>query len=236
VSEQHAPPPPLEAALAALPLFADAPVHARDAFARQGRLQRYRPGTVMFLQGDPADAVYCILSGRVEITTTAADGRVRLVAMVTPGDLLGELAVLGGMARSGSAICVADTTAWAVDSQQFRRYLTDHPPVALTLLSSLSRLVITQNGLVDDMLFLDLRGRVAKRLLGLAAKSSDGPPTSGTVIDWGLPQTDLAYLCGGTRANVSRVLSEFGRRRLIERAGRQYILRDVDALRRLAGL
>jgi len=86
------------------------------------------------------------------------------------------------------------------------------------------------------MLFLDLRGRVAKRLLGLAAKSSDGPPTSGTVIDWGLPQTDLAYLCGGTRANVSRVLSEFGRRQLIERAGRQYILRDVDALRRLAGL
>jgi len=77
---------------------------------------------------------------------------------------------------------------------------------------------------------------VAKRLLGLAAKSSDGPPTSGTVIDRGLPQTDLAYLCGGTRANVSRVLSEFGRRQLIERAGRQYILRDVDALRRLAGL
>jgi CRP/FNR family transcriptional regulator, cyclic AMP receptor protein len=236
VSEQRAPPPPLEAALAALPLLAGVPAQARDAFARQGRLQRYRPGTVMFLQGDPADAVYCILSGRVEITTTAADGRVRLVAMVTPGDLLGELAVLGGMARSGSALCVADTTAWAVDGQQFRRYLTDHPPVALTLLSSLSRLVITQNGLVDDMLFLDLRGRVAKRLLGLAAKSSDGPPTSGTVIDWGLPQTDLAYLCGGTRANVSRVLSEFGRRRLIERAGRQYILRDIDALRRLAGL
>jgi CRP/FNR family cyclic AMP-dependent transcriptional regulator len=125
--------------------------------------------------------------------------------MVSSGDLLGELAVLGGMPRSGSAICVADTTAWAVDGQQFPRFLTDHPPVALALLSALSRLVVSQSGLVDDMLFLDLRGRVAKRLLGLATKSWDAPPTDGTVLDWGLSQADLAYLCGGTRANVRRV-------------------------------
>jgi hypothetical protein len=122
---------------------------------------------------------------------------------------------------------VTDTTAWAVDGQQFLRFLTAHPPMALALLSSLSRLVITQNGLVDDMLFLDLKGRVAKRLLELATTSWHAPPGDGTVVDWGLPQADLAYLCGGTRANVSRVLSEFGRRGLIERSGRQYILRNV---------
>jgi CRP-like cAMP-binding protein len=63
-----------------------------------------------------------------------------------------------------------------------------------------------------------------------------GSGRDGTVIDWGLPQTDLAHLCGDTRANVSRVLAEFGRRQLIQRSGRQYILRDVNTLRRLAGL
>jgi CRP-like cAMP-binding protein len=131
---------------------------------------------------------------------------------------------------------VADTTAWVVSGQGFRRFVTDHPPVGLALLSSLARLVIAQNGVVDDVLFLDLRGRVAKRLLGLATKSEDSLPADGTVINWGLPQADLAYLCGGTRANVSRVLAEFGRRRLIERAGRQYTLRDVKTLRRLAGI
>jgi CRP/FNR family transcriptional regulator, cyclic AMP receptor protein len=73
----------------------------------------------------------------VEITTTAADGRVRLLVMVA-GDLLGELAALGDMPRSGSAICVADTTAWAVDGQRFRRFVYQHPPVALALLSSLT--------------------------------------------------------------------------------------------------
>jgi CRP/FNR family transcriptional regulator, cyclic AMP receptor protein len=235
LSEQSAAASP-EAALAALPLFDGVHPEVRASFAGQGRLHRYRAGTVVFVQGDPPDAVYCLLSGRVEVTSTAVDGRVRLLAMVTSGDLLGELAVLGGMQRSGSATCVADTTAWAVDGQRFLRFLADHPPVALALLSSLARLVIAQNGLVDDMLFLDLRGRVAKRLLGLATKSSNAPPADGTIVDWGLPQADLAYLCGGTRANVSRVLAEFGRRELIRRSGRQYILRDVNTLRRLAGL
>jgi CRP/FNR family cyclic AMP-dependent transcriptional regulator len=236
MAEQAVPSPSPEAALAALPLFANLPAEVHIALARQGRLQRYRAGTVMFLQGDPPDAVYCILAGRVKITTTAADGRIRLVAILGCGDLLGELDVLGEMDRSGSAVCVADTAAWVVDGQRFRRFLTDHPPVVLALLSSLSRLVIAQNGAVDDMLFLDLRGRVAKRLLGLADRSLNAPPADGSVIDWGLPQADLAYLCGGTRANVSRVLAEFGRRRLVERVGRQYILRDVATLRRLAGI
>jgi CRP/FNR family transcriptional regulator, cyclic AMP receptor protein len=223
-------------AFAELPLLRGVPADARASFARQGRLHRYRVGTVMFLQGDPSDEVFCILSGRVEITSAAPDGRLRLLALVAPGDLLGELGVLGGTPRSGTAICVADTVAWAVDARPFLRFLADNPSVSLALLATLSRFVVAQNGLVEDMLFLDLKGRVAKRLLGLATRSWNDPPVDGAVVEWGLPQTDLADLCGGTRANVSRVLSELGRRGLVERSGRRYILRDVHTLRRLAGL
>src|SRR4029453_15868669 len=140
---------PAKKAIAALPLFSGVSPEAGAAFAGQGQLHRCRAGTVMFVQGDPPEAVYCLLSGRVETPTTAADGRVRLLAMVAAGDLVGELAVLGDMPRSGSAICVADTTAWAVDGQRFRRFVDHHPPVALALLSSLSPLGVPQNRLVD---------------------------------------------------------------------------------------
>jgi CRP/FNR family transcriptional regulator, cyclic AMP receptor protein len=116
---QPAPSPSPEAAFAALPLFGGVPPEIRASFARQGRLHRYRAGTIMFLQGDPPDTVYCVLSGRVEITKTAADGRVRILAIVAPGELLGELAVLGATGRSGSAICVTDTTAWLLMASSF---------------------------------------------------------------------------------------------------------------------
>ena len=80
--EQPQAPSP-EVALAALPLFSGVSPQVGASFADQGRLHRYRAGTVMFVQGDPPDAVYCILTGRVEVTTTTADGRVRVVAMVS---------------------------------------------------------------------------------------------------------------------------------------------------------
>jgi hypothetical protein len=171
-----------EAAFAALPLFGGVPPEVCASFAHQGRLHRYRAGTIMFLQGDPPDAVYCVLSGRVEITTTAADGRVRILAMVAPGELLGELAVLGAMGRSGSAICVTDTTAWAVDGQQFLRFLTAHPPVALALLSSLSRLVITQNGLVETC--SSLISRVGWRNGCLSWQPRPGMPHRAMAPSW----------------------------------------------------
>jgi CRP/FNR family transcriptional regulator/CRP/FNR family cyclic AMP-dependent transcriptional regulator len=223
-------------ALAALPLFAGVPSEARAAFADQWRRHGYRAGTVLFLQGDPPDDVCCILSGRTEITSATADGRARLLAIAAPGDLLGELGVLGGMPRSGTATCVSDTMAWMVDGRRFVRFLSDQPAAALALLSVLARQVVTQDGLVDDLLFLDLKGRVAKRLLGLATSSWEQPPANGAVVDWGLPQADLASLCGGTRASVNRVLADLDRRGLITHSQRRYVLRDVDRLRRLAGL
>jgi CRP/FNR family transcriptional regulator, cyclic AMP receptor protein len=236
LAEPPAPTSSPASALAALPLFGGVPSEARTAFADQGRRHGYRAGTVLFLQGDPPDDVYCILSGRIEITSAAADGRTRLLAIAAPGDLLGELGVLGRMPRSGTATCVTDTTAWVVEGQRFVRFLTDQPSAALALLSILARQVVTQDGLVDDLLFLDLKGRVAKRLLGLATSSWERPPADGAVVDWGLPQADLASLCGGTRASVNRVLADLDRRGLIARSHRQYVLRDVERLRRLAGL
>jgi CRP/FNR family transcriptional regulator, cyclic AMP receptor protein len=225
-----------EEALVRIPLFAGVPSQELRAFARQGRLHRFRAGTVLMAQGDPADEVFCVLSGRIEVTSVTADGGVQLLAVVAPGDLLGELGVLGGMSRAGTAECIADTSVWAIGGELFKGFLVDQPSVALALLSSLARLVVAQDHLVEDVLFLDLKGRVAKRLLGLATTSWDRLPADGTTVEWGLPQTDLAHLCGGTRSNVSRVVSELRRRGVLDRSGRRYILRDVAALRRLAGL
>ncbi len=64
---------------------------------------------------------------------------------------------------------------------------------------------------MDDLLFLDLKGRVAKRLLQMATPSLDDLPEDGTAIP-AVTHADLASLCGGSRENVTRVLSEFQRR------------------------
>jgi CRP-like cAMP-binding protein len=87
------------------------------------------------------------------------------------------------------------------------------------------------------LLFLDLKGRVSKRLLLLAGVGPDAPRPAPDAVPTtrDISQADLAALCGGSRENVNRVLSELQRRGMVERRGRRYALTDVPALRRLAG-
>jgi CRP-like cAMP-binding protein len=77
---------------------------------------------------------------------------------------------------------------------------------------------------------------VAKRLLGLVSPSLDDPPEDGAVVPSVVTHADLAALAGGSRENVTRILSELQRRGFVKRDGRRYVLVDIDGLRRLAGL
>ena len=77
---------------------------------------------------------------------------------------------------------------------------------------------------------------VAKRLVQLVSPSLDELPPDGTVLPSVVTHADLASLCGGSRENVTRILSEFQRRGLVERTGHRYVLKKVDALLRVAGL
>jgi CRP-like cAMP-binding protein len=102
--------------------------------------------------------------------------------------------------------------------------------MALGLLGALARLVLSKEAMAEDLVWLDLRGRLAKRLLQLATTpESDGHPVVPPIT-----QADLASLCGVTRESVSKTLTSFDRRGLVRREGRSYVLLDTEALRRLA--
>ena len=89
---------------------------------------------------------------------------------------------------------------------------------------------------VDDLLYLDLKGRVAKRLLQLVAPSLDELPGDGAVVPAVVTHADLASLCGGSRENVTRILSDLQRRGFVERDGRRFVLKKISGLARLAGV
>ena len=90
---------------------------------------------------------------------------------------------------------------------------------------------------MEDLLFLDLKGRVAKRLLQLVSPEPRRPTrATATVLPSIVTHADLASLCGGSRENVTRILSEFQRRGLVERDGRRFVLANISGLAKLAGV
>jgi CRP/FNR family transcriptional regulator, cyclic AMP receptor protein len=222
------------AALSAAPMLEGVPLPQRAALAESGTVHHYRAGAFIFLAGDPSTDVCCVVDGRVQIESTREDGRTMLRAVLGPGQVFGELGVLADMPRTGSALALDNCAVWAASSRQFIDFLREVPAASQALLRALALQVVEHEAVVEDLLFLDLKARVAKRLLALVTTSWDDLPEDGVAVPWNITQNDLASLCGGSRENVNRVLSELAKRGLISRTGHRYLLKDVAGLRRLA--
>ena len=217
----------LRAALGSAPILRSAPGDALDELAHSGTVRAFRRGTYLFHQGDPSGEILCLVAGRLEVSSTAPSGHRKLHAVVSDPQLLGELGVLGESPRTATVLALEDSTVWVASAERFLDFLGVTFEATRELLRVLSGQIQSHEAFAEDLLHLDLKGRVAKRLLQL---SGDG----GLVPQ--MTHGDLASLCGGSRENVTRTLSELERRGLVERVGRRYRIKDVSALEHLAGL
>lgn len=222
--------------MAATPLFEGASADTIGRLASLGVIRRFRRGTYLFHQGDDAPDVYFLVSGRVEISSLTSDGHRQLHTTLDVPQFFGELGVLGDQPRSAAALALDESEVWRADGDAFLDFLTEEPTAARALLRALARQVLSQEAFVEDLLYLDLKGRVAKRLLQLVSPSLDELPDDGAVVPSIVTHADLASLCGGSRENVTRILSDFQRRGFVEREGRRFVLKKISGLSKLAGL
>lgn len=218
------------------PLFDGADPRTVARLAERGSTRRYRKNTYLFHQGDEAPDVFFLVSGRVQISSDSATGERQLHTTLEDPQFFGELGVLGEMGRTSAALALEETEVWRVPGDVFLAFLSEEPSAARSLLRVLARQVQSHEAFVEDLLYLDLKGRVAKRLLQLVSTSLDDLPEDGAVVPSIVTHADLASLCGGSRENVTRILSDLQRRGIIEREGRRFVLRRIDGLAKLAGV
>lgn len=226
----------LEAMMSRTPLFAGTPTDVIGALAEHGNTRSYRRGTYLFHQGDPSPEVFFLMEGRIEISSSSANGQRQLHATLDSPQFFGELGVLGEMPRTASALARDESSVWVAPGETFLEFLSGQAAASRAILRALSRQVQSHEAFVEDLLYLDLKGRVAKRLLQLVAPSLDELPEDDVMVPSVVTHADLASLCGGSRENVTRILSDFGRRGLVERDGRRFVLRNISGLAKLAGL
>ena len=226
----------LAKAMADTPLFEDASPGTIARLADEGQIRRFRRGTYLFHQGDEAPDVFFLVSGRVEISSLSSNGHRQLHTTLEVPQFFGELGVLGDQPRSAAALALEDSEVWRTGGPALLDFLIEEPTAAQALLRALARQVLSQEAFVEDLLYLDLKGRVAKRLLQLVSPSLEELPADGAVVPSIVTHADLASLCGGSRENVTRILSDFQRRGFIERDGKRFVLKRISGLAKLAGL
>jgi CRP/FNR family cyclic AMP-dependent transcriptional regulator len=226
----------LAQAMAETPLFEDASPSTIARLAEEGQIRRFRRGTYLFHQGDDAPDIFFLMSGRIEISSLSSNGHRQLHTTLEMPQFFGELGVLGDQPRSAAALALEDSEVWRAGGPVLLDFLLEEPTAAQALLRALARQVLSQEAFVEDLLYLDLKGRVAKRLLQLVSPSLDELPADGAVVPSIVTHADLASLCGGSRENVTRILSDFQRRAFVEREGKRFVLKNISGLAKLAGL
>ena len=221
--------------MATTPFLRDSTSASVTDLAEAGTVRHYRKGTYLCHQGEDADEVFFLVEGRVEVSSVSATGTRIFHATVGTPQFVGELGVLGAMPRTASLIVLADSEVWVTPARTFLEFLTAEPAAARAAILALARQLQGQQAFVDDLLFLDLKGRVAKRLLQLVTPDLNALPDDGVVVPE-VTQADLASLCGGSRENITRILKEFERRNMIQREGHRYVLKKVAALAKIGDL
>jgi CRP/FNR family transcriptional regulator/CRP/FNR family cyclic AMP-dependent transcriptional regulator len=228
--------PELIEQMAQTPLFDGAEPRTIARLAERGSLRQYRRGTYLFHQGDGSPDVFFLISGRIEISSLSASGHRQLHTTLDQPQFFGELGVLGDMSRTAAALSLEVSDVWRAEAESFLGFIAEEPVASRAILKALARQIQSHEAFVEDLLYLDLKGRVAKRLLQLVTPSLDDLPEDGAVVPSVVTHADLASLCGGSRENVTRILSDLQRRGIVERDGRRFVLKKIDGLARLAGV
>lgn len=204
-----------------------------DALFARGRRRRFDAGAALFHEGEAADRVVLLLSGRVKVATVTEDGKEVMLGVRDPGDLLGEFSALDGNPTSANVVAMEPVDALVLEAETFRTWVAEHPKTALLLLEIvLARLRDADRKRVEFSAY-DTVGRVARRLCELADRF--GKATGdGVEIALPLSQDELAAWTGASRVGVSQALKALRERGWVETRRRSITVLDVEALHRRA--
>lgn len=192
-----------------------------------------RRGEVLFEEGEPGNRLYIITDGKVKLGHTSMDGRENLLAVLGPGEIIGELTLFDPGPRSTTATAVSPVTLLHLDHADLNAILDTNPTMGKHMLRALARRLRRTNESLADLVFSDVPGRVAKALLDLADRFGT-PAEDGVHVPHDLTQEELAQLVGASRETVNKSLADFVSRGWIHLEGRAVTLLDLDRLARRA--
>jgi len=170
----------------------------------------------IFVQGDPADAVFYIQKGKVQLTVVSKTGREATIGILTQGEFFGEGSLAGQTLRMGSATAMTECEIMRIDKKAMMEALHREQAFSDTFVAYLlGRNIRYEEDLVDQ-LFNSSEKRLARVLLLLAHFGKDGVPE--TVVPK-ISQATLAEMVGTTRSRVSFYMNRFRKLGFIDYAG-----------------
>ena len=212
-------------------IFAD--LHEEEIYALTSAAKRrtFRAGEVIFHRDDPGLVLYMIKEGKVKICIISPDGQEVSLAVLGKGEYFGEFSLYDGLPRSADAVALEKVECLTLQRSDFHNAILKNPKIAILVMEALAKRLRNTDQMVEDLIFLDVYGRVAKKLLELA-DAHGVQVEDGVRIDVRLTQQELASMVGASRESVNKVLGYFTEKNYISTDKHRITLHRMADLKR----
>ncbi len=203
-----------------------------EAFNRIKHASVVPEGAVIFVEGQTPRGVFTLCHGQAKLTTTSRDGKTFILRIAKPGEVLGLHAVVTGNTYQSTAETMQPSQLNFVSREDFLRFLKERGDACLRAAQHVSRDCQDAYDVVRTIgLSHSVSGRVAKFLL---TSAKDGQVTAGVVrARLALTHEDIAQLMGTSREAITRALSEFRKKEIVELKDSTLIIHNKPALEQL---
>jgi CRP/FNR family transcriptional regulator, cyclic AMP receptor protein len=212
-------------------LFRSLTPEERQRILVHAHLHRFAVGETIFLKGSAGQGMMAVLSGEVRLSVPSTEGKEIVLAILHPGEVFGEIALLDGKERTADAVAVTPCEIATLERRDLLPLLRQQPELCMKLLEGLCHKLRRTTAQVEEVLFLQLPTRLAKTLLKMAVRRVS--PT-GVGLQIRLSQRELGSMIGGTRESVNKCLNDWQRRGIIRIKDGVVVVVDIPGLKRLA--
>lgn len=234
--------------LAAHPLFAGLEPRVLDRLVGYATLQSLPRGEVVFEEGEPGTALLAVVAGGVRIAAQTSEGKEIVLNVVWPGEVFGEVALLDGGPRTGTATTIAPTTLLRLERRDLLPVLREHGEVGLHFIAVLCARLRRTSRQVTEVLFDTTEHRLARAVLSLAGqgREADGPgshgwggegpsPADGHPARVSATQKELGQMIGLSRESTNKLLQRWAAEGIVGLEKGALRVTDRAALAALAG-
>jgi len=221
--------------LAQCGLFRSLAAEERNALIAHAHMRKCAADETIFLMGSAGDSMMAVLSGHVRISMPSPDGKEFVLALLGPGEIFGEIALLDGKERTADAKATAECTLAVLERRDVLAFFERHPSAWPGLIEMLCERLRSTDQQMAEVALLGLPVRLAKTLLRMAAvEPSAANGRAAPLIR--LSQRELGNLVGATRESVNKCLRDWQRKGIVRIAESAITIANQTALRNLAEL
>jgi CRP/FNR family transcriptional regulator, cyclic AMP receptor protein len=191
-------------------LFGGLSPDERAAISARARVRTYQAGETVFAMGSPGDQMMALLSGTIRISVPFSEGKELFLALIQPGEIFGELAVLDGNERSADAIAESGCTLAILDRKDILSFFERNPSLWSKLVKLLVQRLRQTDQAFSEVALLQLPVRLAKTILRILNREMNS--TAAKTFKIGFSQRELANMVGSTRESVNKCFHNWQKR------------------------